>query len=188
MKTEVEEVIYNTGKELLMSNVDIILLLLEKPSGFERIVIPVKLEASRSISSVNLQQKIVIQVSSDKPVVQESKCTLCSCKAFEQPYHLFYNASLSLCLLPFVTVVPPSNTLDSKVEDVPEDSMTENVNPHYEERNKQLVEVSSNAEGEKDEAYDVQRLITYEPQSSWPKDLEVVNHTLQTAPESESVR
>lgn len=44
----------------------------EKPSDIERIVIPVKLEASRSISSVNLQQKIVIQVSSDKPAEQET--------------------------------------------------------------------------------------------------------------------
>jgi hypothetical protein len=62
-----------TEKELLKSNVCIISLLLEKPSGIERIVIPVKLEASRSISSVNLQQKIVIQVSSDKPAAEESK-------------------------------------------------------------------------------------------------------------------
>lgn len=44
----------------------------EKPSDVERIVIPVKLEASRSISSVNLQQKIVIQVSSDKPAAQDT--------------------------------------------------------------------------------------------------------------------
>jgi hypothetical protein len=65
-----------TEKKLLKSNVGIISLLLEKPFGFERIVIPVKLEASRSISSVNLQQKIVIQVSSDKPAAQESKYTL----------------------------------------------------------------------------------------------------------------
>jgi hypothetical protein len=43
-------------------------------------VIPVKLEPSRSISSVNLQQKIVIQVSSDKPAAQESKWPSCSLK------------------------------------------------------------------------------------------------------------
>jgi hypothetical protein len=57
------------------------MLLSEKQSDVERIVIPVKLEASRSISSVNLQQKIVIQVSSDKPAAQDSKCILCSFKA-----------------------------------------------------------------------------------------------------------
>lgn len=62
------------------SSVGIVSLLSEKPSDIERIVIPVKLEASRSISSVNLQQKIVIQVSSDKPAAQESKCMLCSLK------------------------------------------------------------------------------------------------------------
>lgn len=44
----------------------------EKQSDVERIVIPVKLDASRSISSVNLQQKIVIQVSSDKPASQDT--------------------------------------------------------------------------------------------------------------------
>ncbi|PSN58231.1 hypothetical protein C0J52_00151 [Blattella germanica] len=48
-----------------------------KPSDIERIVIPVKLETTRSISSVNLQQKIVIHVSADKvndtPVAPESQ-------------------------------------------------------------------------------------------------------------------
>jgi len=53
----------------------------EKQSDVERIVIPVKLDASRSISSVNLQQKIVIQVSSDKPASQDSKWILRSFKA-----------------------------------------------------------------------------------------------------------
>ncbi|KDR21692.1 Zinc finger CCCH domain-containing protein 14 [Zootermopsis nevadensis] len=61
-----------------------------KPSGVERIVIPVKLEASRSISSVNLQQKIVIQVSSDKPTAPE------------------------------IVPPPPPDTVDSKTEEVVE--------------------------------------------------------------------
>jgi hypothetical protein len=67
-------------------SVGIVSLLSEKPSDIERIVIPVKLGASRSISSVNLQQKIVIHVSSDKPAAQESKCVSCSLKTVACPF------------------------------------------------------------------------------------------------------
>lgn len=77
----------------------------EKQSDVERIVIPVKLAASRSISSVNLQQKIVIQVSSDKPASQDSKWILCSFKVISISsivccnFKFMYYPSLQLFLL-----------------------------------------------------------------------------------------
>lgn len=71
----------------------------EKQSDVERIVIPVKLDASRSISSVNLQQKIVIQVSSDKPASRDSKWILHSFKAISISSFVCCNFKLMYCPL-----------------------------------------------------------------------------------------
>ncbi|PNF41804.1 hypothetical protein B7P43_G02604 [Cryptotermes secundus] len=127
---------------------------MEKPSDIERIVIPVKLEASRSISSVNLQQKIVIQVSSDKPAAQET--------------------------------VPPPDILHSKV---PEENVTGDVNPDYDDGSTKLLEVTSGVErgmeGKVEAHDDAKRSVV---SGSWSKDppVQVESVSLPEVSRSES--
>ncbi|XP_069679591.1 zinc finger CCCH domain-containing protein 14 [Periplaneta americana] len=129
----------------------------DKPSDIERIVIPVKLEATRSISSVNLQQKIVIQVSSDKQ-----------------------------------DAVPAPDSASAKFEEEVIEDVSSSLMPDYEVGSTKVVAATPDDQTDdlKDDSYDeLERLISYESQSSWSKELDMENDpvSVQTISESETV-
>lgn len=73
----------------------------------------------------------------------------------------------------FVAVVPPPDTVNSKIDEVVEESITENLNSGYDEGSTKFIEMAPNVESE--ETGEVQRVA-----ESWSKDLD--------GPETLSVR
>jgi hypothetical protein len=59
-------------------------------------------------------------------------------------------------MLPCVAVVPPPDAMNSKIEEVVEENITENLNSDYEEGSTKLFEVAPSVESE--EPGEVQRV------------------------------